>query len=239
MWFQGGLRCHFSSLMNFQTRVKICGITSPEDANRVVASGADAIGLVFYPPSSRYVELAQAKAIAEMAGPFVTVVALFVNPRVEEVKQVLNNVAVDCLQFHGDETPDFCQQFSRPYMKAVKVPPAEANDENAISRIQQDVIHQSRSHQDQSHQQARAILLDTLHPKHVGGSGERFDWRCVPSSNSFRWVLAGGLNPDNVADAVEQVKPYAVDVSSGVESQQGVKDPEKVRQFIANVRAAK
>ena len=218
--------------MNFQTRIKICGITSVGDAELAIASGADAIGMIFYPRSARYVDLKRAKAIADSAGPFVTVVALFVNARVEEIKHILSEVAIDCLQFHGDEASEFCQQFSRPYMKTIKVPQAENNDENRISAIQQHVIHESHSHP-----QAQAILLDTLHPKQVGGTGERFDWRCIPNTNNFRWVLAGGLNPDNVVEAVQQINPYAVDVCSGVESKPGIKDPNKVRQFIANIRA--
>jgi phosphoribosylanthranilate isomerase len=215
--------------MNHHTRVKICGITSLQDAETAVTHGADAIGLVFYPKSVRYISIERAAAIAEAIGPFVSVVALFVNATNNEIKRVVERVPLHYLQFHGDESAATCEQFGVPYLKAVKVPSPTSQSEAAISAVQQQVIHDA-----QAHPRAKAILLDTLHPQQHGGTGQKFDWRCVPNSAHFRWVLAGGLNADNVAEATAQVLPYAVDVSSGVESKPGVKDSAKVKTFIQN-----
>ena len=217
--------------MTLHTRVKICGITSLQDAETAVNHGADAIGLVFYPNSPRYLPVDRAAAIANTVGPFVSVVALFVNATVNEVKRVIERVPLHYLQFHGEESADTCEQFALPYLKAVKVPRPDGNSEAAISAAQQQVIRAA-----QAHPRAKAILLDTLHPQQHGGTGQQFDWRCVPESESFRWILAGGLKPDNVADAIAQVRPYAVDVSSGVESGPGVKDGDKVKTFIQNAK---
>lgn len=218
--------------LNHQTRVKICGITSVRDAEIAAAYGADAIGLVFYPKSPRYVSPDCATAIANAVGPFVSVVALFVNAASNEVKRILEQVSVQVLQFHGSESAEFCQQFAVPYIKAIKVPLPEAQTEAAVSVVQQTVIREA-----QLHPQATGLLLDALHKKQHGGTGQKFDWRCVPSTSRFRWILAGGLTPDNVATAIAQVKPYAVDVSTGVESKPDVKDDKKLKAFIQNAKA--
>ena len=214
------------------TRVKICGITSLQDAELAVASGADAIGLIFYPKSARYITATRAKEISRSVGPYVNVVALFVNAAINEVKHVLEQASIQTLQFQGEESDEFCEQFSLPYIKAVKVPAPDNDSEAAISAVQQAILHEA-----QTHPNARGILLDTFHKQQPGGTGEMFDWRCVPDTNHYRWILAGGLKPDNVAQAINQVKPYAVDVCSGVESKPGTKDSHKVRQFIANAKA--
>ena len=220
--------------MSYLTRVKICGITSPQDAITAATYGADAIGMIFYPKSKRYVTAKQAREITTAVGPFVNIVALFVNPTVNEVKQVLEQAQVQTLQFQGDETKEFCEQFSLPYIKAVKVPSPVKDTEAAISAVQQAIIHEA-----QTHDSAKAILLDTLHQQHPGGTGETFDWRCVPVTQQLRWILAGGLNPANVSDAIQQVKPYAVDVCSGVEREPGIKDSAKVKAFIENAKSVR
>ena len=198
-----------------RTRVKICGITSPQDADTAVAAGADAIGLVFYPPSSRNVSVAQARAICERAPAFVSVVALTVDKPAEEIEMLLQQLPIDLLQFHGDETPEFCGQFGKPFLKALRVRP-ELDIEAEMAR----------------YSNARSILLDAYRKGVPGGTGESFDWQLIPQQQRPRIVLAGGLNPDNVATAIAEVKPYAVDVSGGVESAPGVKDPQKVAAFI-------
>ena len=217
---------------SLQVRVKICGVTSVADAEAAVVHGADALGLNFYPPSARFLEAKDAIAIADTVGPFVSLVALFVDASAGDVKRVVDRVTVQLLQFHGDEPAEFCEQFSLPYIKAVKVAAPVDQTESAISAVQQQIIHAA-----QAHPRAKAILLDTLTPGEHGGTGKQFDWRCVPQSKHFRWILAGGLRPDNVANAVAQVNPYAVDVSSGVESEPGVKDPEKLAAFIGAAKA--
>lgn len=219
--------------MNQHTRVKICGITSPQDAETAVAYGADAIGINFYPKSARYVTASRAREISAAVGPYVTVVALFVNPTIDEVRRVLEQATVQTLQFQGAETAAFCEQFSLPYVKAVKVPPPDNDSEAAISVVQRAILHEA-----QTYSNAQGILLDTFHHRQPGGTGQKFDWRCVPDTQDFRWILAGGLTPDNVGAAISQVKPWAVDVCSGVESQPGVKDSDKVRRFIANAKQA-
>lgn len=204
-----------------RTRVKICGITSIEDANSAVAAGADAIGLVFYPPSSRAVTLLQAREIAATVPPFVSVVALVVNEPAEDIRRILDDVAVDILQFHGDETPEFCEQFGRPWMKAVRMKP------------EVDLTDETRRFSG-----ARALLLDNWREGVPGGTGETFDWSLAPKGFESHWILAGGLHADNVADAVKALRPSAVDVSGGVESAPGKKDAAKIAAFIAAVRDA-
>ena len=204
-----------------RTRVKICGITRVEDGQSAVAAGADAIGLVFYPPSPRFVEIEQAVAIARALPPFVTVTALFVNAERDEINRVVEEVKVDLLQFHGNECPDYCDEFSRPYIKAIRVKP------------ETDLLaEQSR------YSTARALLLDTYRPGTPGGTGESFDWSLVTSDLADSIILAGGLSADNVEAAVNTVRPYAVDVSGGVEAEKGIKDPEKIRSFMRGVRRA-
>jgi phosphoribosylanthranilate isomerase len=203
-----------------RTRVKICGITRAEDALFAAHCGADAIGLVFYSASPRAVTLEQAEHIARSLPAFVTCVGLFVNPRPQEVEEVLRQVPVDCLQFHGDENADFCQQFDHPYIKAIRV--GADTDINLLAG---------------QFSQARAVLLDTFVKDVPGGTGLRFDWAQVPADCPKPVILAGGLTAENVADAVRQVRPYAVDVSGGVEQRKGIKDQAKIRDFIAEVNS--
>ncbi|WP_189418397.1 phosphoribosylanthranilate isomerase [Cellvibrio zantedeschiae] len=202
-------------------RVKICGITSVADALVAVNAGADAIGLVFYAPSPRAVSIEQARAIAASVGPFVTVVGLFVNADESYVRQVLANVDLHVLQFHGDESREFCEQFQRPYMKAIRMRP----DLDVVREISE-------------HPRAAAILLDAYRPGVPGGTGETFDWDRVPNQSPRPIVLAGGLTAENVASAIRSTHVYGVDVSGGVESSPGKKDAHKVEQFIYNARNA-
>ncbi|WP_455233800.1 phosphoribosylanthranilate isomerase [Thiogranum longum] len=198
-----------------RTRVKICGITRPVDGKAAAEAGADAIGLVFYANSPRCVDLEQARAICRELPPFVSVVALFVNASREQVAQVLDAVPVDLLQFHGEETAQQCEGFQRPYIKAI------AMKQGLDLRATMD-----------KHRLARGFLLDTYHPHVPGGGGVAFDWSQVPSGIGKPLVLAGGLTPDNVCQAVVEVRPYAVDVSSGVEVQKGIKSEDKIQAFI-------
>ncbi|WP_163834487.1 phosphoribosylanthranilate isomerase [Spartinivicinus ruber] len=204
--------------MNQRVRVKICGITQVADALAAANAGADAIGLVFYEQSPRAVTIQQALEITNHLLPFITVVGLFVNASAEYVQQVLTEVPLGLLQFHGDESESFCQQFNKPYIKALRV-----REEMDINRI----IGQYKS--------AVGILLDSYRPGIPGGTGETFNWQCIPAHPSKPIILAGGLSADNVATAIRQVKPFAVDVSGGVEQQKGVKDPAKINAFIREV----
>lgn len=201
-----------------RTRVKICGITRPVDARTAVWAGADAIGLVFYRPSPRAVDIAQAREITAGLPPFVSVVGLFVNARPEEVLRVLDGVALDLLQFHGEELPEYCQSFGRPYLKALRV----AGDEDL-------------AHACERFGQASALLLDTYVAGVPGGTGRTFDWTLIPGDLPLPVVLAGGLHPGNVAEAIRRVRPYAVDVSGGVEAAKGVKDPSRIYEFMRGV----
>ncbi|CAK0775502.1 N-(5'-phosphoribosyl)anthranilate isomerase [Gammaproteobacteria bacterium] len=202
-----------------RTRIKVCGITRPVDGIAAADCGVDAIGLVFYSRSPRVVDLTTAKAIVATLPPFVVVVALFVNPTPEEVYAVLSYLPVDLLQFHGTETPNFCSAFSRPYLKAIPMRP-----ETNLSLLAQD------------YNDARGLLVDAYRPGIPGGTGECFDWNLLPTQRSFPLVLAGGLNPGNVADAVRRVHPYAVDVSGGVEVAKGIKDPQLIAAFVQAVQ---
>lgn len=199
-------------------RVKICGLTRPEDVRAAVESGADAIGLVFYPPSPRSVSPAQARALANEVPAFVTVVGLFVNPTREEVESVLEQVPLDLLQFHGDETPAFCAGFGRRWIKAIRV--REAGEiEDAFA----------------DYRNAAGLLVDAWDPERYGGTGKVFNWDLIPQERPLPLILAGGLSSDNVSAAVEQVRPWAVDVSGGVEKDKGIKDIRKIRHFINEV----
>ncbi|MFN3593156.1 MAG: phosphoribosylanthranilate isomerase [Thiobacillaceae bacterium] len=202
-------------------RVKICGITRVEDGLAAAHAGADAIGLVFAPASPRRVTLAQAMGIARALPPFVSTVALFVNAETAEVEAVLEGLRPDLLQFHGDETPEYCTSFGVPYIKAVRVRPG-------LDLLQFEAAYGT----------ARGLLLDAYHPQRHGGTGERFDWNLIPEGFSKPVILAGGLTPDNVAQAVRQVRPWAVDVSSGVEASPGIKDAAAIGRFIQEVRDA-
>lgn len=202
-------------------RVKICGITRVEDGLAAAYAGADAIGLVFAPASPRRVTLAQAEGVARALPPFISTVALFVNAEAAEVESVLEGLRPDLLQFHGDETPEYCASFGVPYIKAVRVRPG-------LDLLQFEAAYGT----------ARGLLLDAYHPQRHGGTGERFDWNLIPAGLSKPVILAGGLTPDNVAQAVRQVRPWAVDVSSGVEASPGIKDAAAIGRFIQEVRNA-
>jgi phosphoribosylanthranilate isomerase len=202
-----------------RTRVKICGITRPEDAEAAAAQGADAVGLVFYRPSPRYVTLERARQIVLAAPPFVATVAVFVNPTRHEVESAIGECGVTLLQFHGDETPEFCSGFSRLYIKAARIRPGL------------DLLKYLSPHA-----AARAWMLDAFHEDLWGGTGGAFDWSLVPRDAAKPVILSGGLTAANVADAVKRVRPYAVDVSTGVEASKGVKDAAKIAAFIGAVR---
>lgn len=200
-------------------RSKICGITRVEDALAAVEAGADAIGLVFYAKSPRAVTVQQARAIIQALPPFVTPVGLFVNASGCELGEILDAVPLGLLQFHGDETPADCEGWHRPYIKALRV---KAGDDIAAAC--------------EAFASASGILLDTYVEGVPGGTGEAFDWSLVPQGLSKPIILAGGLTAENVASAIRQVRPYAVDVSGGVEQGKGIKDPAKIRAFLAAVR---
>jgi len=201
-----------------RTRVKICGITRVEDGAAACAAGADAIGLNFYPPSPRAVDVDTALSICRALPPFVTVVGLFVNASEEAVAETTERVGLDLLQFHGDESPAWCAQFHKPYMKAI--------------RVNGDVDLRAASRR---YAGAKALLLDTHDDKLWGGSGRTFDWDVVPPDMALPVVLAGGLTPTNVADAVRRLRPYGVDVSGGVEQAPGIKDAARIAKFIEEV----
>lgn len=201
------------------TRIKICGITRVEDALAAARSGADAIGLVFYERSPRYVSLAQAKQLAEALPPFVTVVGLFVNAKASFVREVLASVPLDMLQFHGDEPAEFCAQFAKPYLKAIRV-------KAGVDLLQ--CASDFRS--------AKGLLLDAHVEGIAGGTGATFDWALIPKQLPLPVILSGGLNVGNVVAAIKQVRPYAVDVSSGVEASKGIKDAAKIAAFINEVK---
>jgi len=201
-----------------RVRIKICGITRPEDARAAVNAGADALGLVFYPRSPRYVSLQQAREIRRAVGPFVTVVGLFLDAEPELVGAALEQVPLDLAQFHGAESAAYCAACGRPYIKAV--PMSGAVDPLAYAR---------------AHPAASGFLLDSHGPGERGGTGQAFDWARVPKTLDRPLVLAGGLRPDNVAQAVRVVRPYAVDVSSGVESEPGIKSEALIQAFIRGV----
>ena len=203
-----------------QVRVKICGITTPEDAEIASQAGADAIGMVFYEKSPRHIgDFGLAREISLAAGPFVSVVALTVNSSQNELEQLLSSVPVSLLQFHGDEKEAFCSQFARPYVKALRM--KEDMDVNtAVEEYQSSV----------------GILLDTYVKGVPGGTGEAFNWDRVPENAAKPIILAGGLNPANVTTAIQTANPYAVDVSGGVEATPGKKDKEKVKEFIRKAK---
>lgn len=203
-------------------RTKICGITRPQDAKIAAELGANAIGLVFFSGSKRHIDITTAQQIVRVLPPFVSVVALFVNETAARIEEILAQVPIDLLQFHGDETPEFCRQFNRPYLKAVRVQSA-ADVQAAIA----------------NYPDARAVLFDAYVEGEYGGTGHAFDWHMLPENLAGHWILSGGLNPDNIARALEITHAQAVDISSGVESSAGIKDPEKIAAFLSACRAAK
>jgi len=204
-----------------RVQVKMCGITRPEDAVTAVAHGVSALGLLFWSGSSRFVSIEQAREICAAVPPLTPVVGLFVDATEAEVERVLADVPINLLQLHGDETPSFCEQWQVPYIKALKaLPGANLLDQAA------------------AFPRARGFLLDAVHNGQFGGTGQVFDWNLVPPEFDRPLVLAGGLNPATVGEAISRIRPAAVDVSSGVEVSPGLKDPEKIRQFMQAVQAA-
>ncbi len=204
--------------MKPHTRVKICGITRLDDALAAVAAGADALGFVFYAKSPRWIEPEAARAIAMQLPPFVATVGLFVDAPLTEVERVSVQANLSMVQFHGAERGDYCAQCSRPYIKAAQMKPG----------FDYTVLCEEFA-------AARGILVDTYHPELAGGTGQTFDWSCLPALRAKPLILAGGLNARNVGHAIALTRPYAVDVSGGVESRKGIKDTEKIREFIAEV----
>ncbi len=201
--------------------MKICGITRPADAHAAIKSGADALGMVFYAPSPRAVTIEQAREVVASLSPFVTVVGLFVNEERERIAQILSEVRIDLLQFHGDETPHECAGHNRPYIKAIRM--REGVDlEAELNR----------------YSQAEGLLLDTYRKGVPGGTGDSFDWDLIPAKIANSITLAGGLDSENVTQAIEQVRPYAVDVSGGVEQEKGIKDAQKIEAFMRGVESA-
>ena len=200
-----------------RTRVKICGITRPEDGAAAARLGADAIGLVFYAKSPRAVTPAQARAVVAALPPFVTTVALFVDPEPADVEEVVSVVAPDLLQFHGNEPPEFCARFGRPWIKAIHM--RDGTDLAAVM---------------ERYRQGRGVLLDTYRPGVPGGTGESFNWDAIPAELAGQIILAGGLTPANIAEAIKKVRPYAVDVSGGVEASKGIKDAAQMAAFFKN-----
>jgi phosphoribosylanthranilate isomerase len=205
---------------DLRTRVKICGITRTADASAAASAGADAIGLVFYPPSPRFLSIERAREIRDALPPFVQTVALFVNADAAQVAQVIGRVHPALLQFHGDETPEFCAQFGLPYVKACRV-------KSGVPALE--YLRPFSS--------AAAWLFDSHVPEY-GGVGEGFDLSLMPVVKEKPVILSGGLSSTNVAAAIRRVKPWGVDVSSGVESAKGIKDAAQIAAFIAEVRNA-
>jgi phosphoribosylanthranilate isomerase len=204
-----------------RTRVKICGFTRIEEAVYAAHQGVDAIGLVFYPPSPRHIEIEQAIRIVNALPAFTSVVALFVNEQEARIREVLARVPIDCLQFHGDEPAKACRIYDKRYIKAVSM--REGIDIEALA---------------QHYHDAAGLLLDAFHPDAKGGTGSQFDWAMIPKSCALPIILAGGLDETNAKQAVHAVKPYALDVSSGVETAKGIKDSLKIAAFIKQVNEA-
>ncbi len=203
-----------------RTRIKMCGFTQPEDALKAASIGVDAIGLVFYAPSPRAVEIQHAQNIVHLLPPFVSVVGLFVNAAESEIKNILANVHLDVLQFHGDESVQSCEAYGKPYIKAI--------------RMRDGVDLKAKA---SAYPSAQALLLDAYQKGMPGGTGSTFEWAAIPDELCKPIILAGGLQPNNIAEAVTQVQPYAVDVSGGIELSKGIKDPFKMVEFVKGVRS--
>jgi phosphoribosylanthranilate isomerase len=203
-----------------RTRIKFCGLTRAEDVAAAVDLGVDAIGFVLYPPSPRYVPIEVLERLVARVPAFVTTVGLFVNAPRATIIQVLGRVPLGALQFHGDETPEACAGYPIPWLRAARVQPGL------------DLLEF-----EQRYPNARAILLDA-HVDGYGGGGESFDWSLIPKEIAPRAVLSGGLSEQNVTEAIARVRPFAVDVSSGIERDKGLKDPARMRRFVEAVRAA-
>lgn len=200
-------------------RVKVCGITRREDAEAAVQCGADAIGFVFWLHSARYIDADSARRIADVIPPFVCTVGVYVDPDAAWVEETARAAKLNLLQFHGDESPEFCNQFSQPYIKAIRVKP----DIDLLQYAER-------------YRTAKGLLLDTYAANMPGGTGHVFDWRLIPQQLPLPLILSGGLNPDNVAYAIKQTNPWAVDVSSGVEASKGIKDKKKIIAFMQGVK---
>jgi phosphoribosylanthranilate isomerase len=200
-------------------RVKVCGITRSEDAIAAIQCGVDAIGFVFWPHSTRYIDPESVRRIAEVIPPFICTVGVYVDPDAAWVEQTARAAKLNLLQFHGDESPEFCNQFSQPYIKAIRVKP----DTDLLQYAQR-------------YGAAKGLLLDTYAADMPGGTGHAFDWQLIPQQLSLPLILSGGLNPDNVARAIKQTQPWAVDVSSGVEASKGIKDEKKIIAFMQGVK---
>ena len=205
--------------MSHRTRIKICGLKEPAHARLAADEGADAVGLVFYGKSPRFVQAEQAAAVAAALPPYVAAVGLFVDEPAESIAALLRRVPLDLLQFQGDETAEFCESFGRPYVRAVRM-------EEGV-----DLLEYGRRFK-----RCRALLLDAHVPGLPGGTGRTFDWKRVPRDLPVPLILSGGLDAANVGEAIREVRPWAVDVSSGVESSRGVKDPAKIVEFIRSTR---
>ncbi|MDO8437211.1 MAG: phosphoribosylanthranilate isomerase [Nitrosomonadaceae bacterium] len=201
------------------TRIKICGITRIEDALAAAHLGADAIGLVFWPQSARSITPAKAREIVAALPPFISSVGVYVDPKAEWVEETASVAGLNLLQFHGDESPEFCSQFSLPYIKAVRV------------RAGVDLLQYATRYSS-----ARGLLLDSYVEGTPGGTGDAFNWGLIPQCLPLPLILSGGLHPGNVSTAIKQVQPWAVDVSSGVEAAKGIKDAEKIAAFMQGVR---
>jgi phosphoribosylanthranilate isomerase len=212
--------CHLPHLIVSRTRVKICGITREQDLEAAAAAGADALGFVFYPPSPRFLGTSRAAELVGRMPPFATTVGLFVNPEPAFVREVLAEVPLDLIQFQGDESPEFCAQFGYPYLKVARMRPGV------------DLVEFARAFKS-----ARGLLLDA-YVEGYGGAGQLFDWSLVPKRLPLPVVLAGGLTAENVGSAIRNLRPWAVDVSSGVEIAKGVKDATKIAAFVAAVKNA-
>lgn len=200
-------------------RVKVCGITRDEDAKAAVQAGVDAIGFVFWPHSARYIDPDSARRIAANIPPFVCIVGVYVDPDAAWVEETMQVARLNLLQFHGDETPEFCNQFFQPYIKAIRV-------KQGTDLLQ----YAERYHS------AKGLLLDAYAENIPGGTGHAFDWRLIPQHLPLPLVLSGGLNPNNIATAIKQIQPWAVDVSSGVEVSKGIKDEKKIFAFMQGVK---
>lgn len=219
----------FSVLLEGVLRIKICGLTRAQDVQAACLAGADALGFVFYPRSSRHLEIEQARVLLAAVPPFVGSVALFMNASASEVANTISQLrplGLDLLQFHGEETAGFCESFDMPYIKAIAMGGAQQDTGKYVAEYMQ------------AHPRARGFLLDSHALGSAGGSGEVFDWQRVPRDCAAPLILAGGLSVDNVAEAVHTAAPYGVDVSSGVEQSPGIKDPYAIQQFIQHARQA-
>ena len=204
-----------------RTRVKICGITNIDDALAAIDEGADALGFVFYKPSPRYVDIQKVKDIIDIIPPFISKVGLFVNANTSFVNDVISQLSIDLLQFHGDESEAFCQSFNRSYMKAIRV--QEKTDLDLMAK---------------QYHSSSGLLLDAFDSRQYGGTGHAFDWALMPKNFPLPIILAGGLNVSNIAKAIKTTQPYAVDVSSGVEKGKGLKDHLLIQQFMHEVKCA-